>query len=135
MHTRFVNNSIRRSGLSLLSSALLLTGYCVSADDSVSSLETPPPLSTEELSRSINTPADSRSSDGEAARNSDGSSPGTSDVVTEYRIQQKLYLIEVKPKFGGNYYMQDGDGDGSLDEYRQNAERDANIGKWRLGSW
>jgi len=118
----------------LLTTALTITDNAAWAQD-VSNLETPPPLSSEELGRSINTPSGSGLINGDSADNADGSTQGTADVVTEFRIQQKLYLIEVKPKLGGNYYMQDNDGDGSLDEYRQNAERDANIGKWRLGSW
>jgi len=103
------------------------------AENSVNSLESPPPLTTEDLKRSINAPVDAASATKEQGNdNTDG---GTSSVITEYRVQQKLYLIEVKPRLGGNYFMKDNDGDGSLDEYRQNAEPDTNIGKWRLGSW
>ncbi len=141
MHFRLVNHHpgstdqcARIVASGLLTIALAAGASSAIADD-VSSLQTPPPLTKEDLSRSINSPTQSRPDEGDGSTGVDGSTAGTADVVTEYRIQQKLYLIEVKPKLGGNYYLQDSDGDGSLDEYRQNAERDANIGKWRLGSW
>jgi len=115
--------------------ALALTGSPIQAQNAEDSLESPPPLTDEELSRSINT-APARSDDSTATEQKSGdASPGAADVITEYRIQQKLYLIEVNPRLGGSYYMSDSDGDGSLEEYRQNTESDANIGKWRLGSW
>lgn len=122
-----------RLALAIIAPVFGLTCAVCSADNSVNSLESPPPLTTEDLSRRVNAPADAASPATE--ENSSDSSPGAADVVTEYRIQQKLYLIEVKPRLGGNYFLKDNDGDGSLDEYRQNAERDTNIGKWRLGSW
>jgi len=121
--------------LLILAALQMSATTAVHAQDTVNTLETPPALTEEELSRSINSTA-TRVDDNTAVTDQDfDTSPGTSDVVTEYRIQQKLYLIEVKPRMGGNYFLSDSDGDGSLEEYRQRTESDANIGKWRLGTW
>ena len=105
------------------------------ADQTTDALESPPPLSADDLSRRINDDSDQVEPVVQPQTDQANADTSTDDVVTEYRVQERLYFIEVNPRLGGNYYLLDNDGDGSLDDYRQNAEADTNIGKWRIGSW
>jgi len=57
------------------------------------------------------------------------------EVVEEYRIRGRLYMIKVKPKAGPSYYMLDSDGDGNMDVRRSDLEKDLQIPQWVLFSW
>ncbi len=57
------------------------------------------------------------------------------DVVEEYRIKGRLYMVKVKPRVGPSYYMLDSDGDGNMDVRRSDLERDMQIPQWVLFSW
>ncbi|MGI9211584.1 MAG: DUF2782 domain-containing protein [Methylococcaceae bacterium] len=57
------------------------------------------------------------------------------EVVEEYRIKGRLYMVKVKPKVGPSYYMLDSDGDGNMDVRRSDLEKDMQIPQWVLFSW
>jgi hypothetical protein len=57
------------------------------------------------------------------------------EVVEEYRIKGRLYMVKVKPKVGPSYYMMDSDGDGNMDVRRSDIEKDMQIPQWVLLSW
>ena len=56
-------------------------------------------------------------------------------VVTEYKDGSRTYLIQVDPNTGRPYYVVDIDGDGTPESYRENAEPDVNISKWKIINW
>lgn len=92
--------------------------------------DAPPPLTAADLERSLNSdnPQQAASATNRAPRTTDG-------VVTEYRDGNRTYLIQVNPQTGARYYVNDADGNGSPESYRDNAESDVNIGKWKITSW
>lgn len=57
------------------------------------------------------------------------------DVVEEYRVNNRLYMIKVKPAIGPPYYMLDTDGDGNMDVRRSDLDRDMKVPQWVLFSW
>lgn len=57
------------------------------------------------------------------------------EIVEEYRIKGRLYMVRVKPKTGAPYYLLDSDGDGNMDVRRSDLERDMQIPQWVLFSW
>lgn len=56
------------------------------------------------------------------------------EVVEEYRLNGRLYMVKITPSKGLPYYLMDSDGDGSL-ETRRNSLNDPEVVKWRLFSW
>lgn len=60
------------------------------------------------------------------------------DTIEEYRINNKLYMVKIKPSIGPAYYLLDTDGDGEMDSRRSEIERGdngMNIPQWVLFSW
>jgi hypothetical protein len=57
------------------------------------------------------------------------------DTIEEYRINNRLYMVKVKPSIGPSYYLLDSDGDGNMDVRRSDLERDMQIPQWVLFSW
>lgn len=57
------------------------------------------------------------------------------DVVEEYRVNNRLYMVKVKPAIGPAYYMVDTDGDGNMDVRRSDLDRDLKVPQWVLFSW
>jgi len=57
------------------------------------------------------------------------------DTFQEYRVNGKLYMIEVVPKHGRPYYLVDADGDGSLESRRSELDPDFLIPQWTLFRW
>lgn len=60
------------------------------------------------------------------------------DTVEEYRINNRLYMVKIKPDIGPAYYLTDTDGDGEMDTRSNAIERGANsmrIPQWVLLSW
>ncbi len=60
------------------------------------------------------------------------------DVIEEYRVNNRLYMVKVKPAIGPSYYLMDTDGDGSLDYRGSDVVKGANtpnIPQWVLFSW
>ncbi len=56
------------------------------------------------------------------------------DVVEEYRVGGRLYMVKITPSKGLPYYLVDSDGDGSL-ETRRNELDNPEVVKWRIFSW
>ena len=60
------------------------------------------------------------------------------DMIEEYRINNRLYMVKIKPSIGPAYYLVDTDGDGEMDVRSNAIERGANsvkIPQWVLLSW
>lgn len=57
------------------------------------------------------------------------------DIVEEYRINNRLYMIKITPSIGPAYYLIDTDGDGVLDRRRGTLEEGMNVPQWVLFSW
>jgi len=57
------------------------------------------------------------------------------DVIEEYRIQGRLYMIRVIPRRGVPYYLVDTDGDGNLETRRNEITEDLMIPNWMLFRW
>lgn len=57
------------------------------------------------------------------------------DVIEEYRLQGKLYMIKVTPHKGAPYYLIDTDGDGNLETRRSEMAEKPLIPSWILFKW
>lgn len=60
------------------------------------------------------------------------------ETIEEYRINNKLYMVKIKPSIGPAYYLVDTDGDGEMDSRRNDIQRGdngMNIPQWVLFSW
>ncbi len=60
------------------------------------------------------------------------------DIVEEYRVNNRLYMIKIKPSVGPSYYLMDTDGDGTMDYRGSDIVKGANtpnIPQWVLFSW
>ncbi len=56
------------------------------------------------------------------------------EVIYEYRIKGRVYMVKVQPMAGPPYYMMDIDGDGVLDVQNQRPPELA-VPQWLLFSW
>jgi hypothetical protein len=56
------------------------------------------------------------------------------EVVTEYRIKGKLYMVKIDPLTGPSYYLFDTDGDGTLDR-EEDSGPNMSVPQWLLFSW
>lgn len=61
--------------------------------------------------------------------------PRGRDVIEEYRIQGRLYMIRVVPSHGVPYFLIDTDGDGNLETRRNELTEDLLIPNWTLFRW
>ncbi len=57
------------------------------------------------------------------------------ELVEEYRINGRLYMIKVIPKKGIPYFLVDSDGDGSFDVRRNELDEELLIPQWILFRW
>lgn len=57
------------------------------------------------------------------------------ETIEEYRINNRLYKVKIKPVVGPAYYLIDTDGDGNMDVRRSDADRDMSVPQWVLFSW
>lgn len=57
------------------------------------------------------------------------------DTIEEYRINNRLYMVKIKPGVGPPYYLLDSDGDGNMDVRRSDLERGLRVPQWVLFSW
>lgn len=57
------------------------------------------------------------------------------ETIEEYRINNRLYMVKIKPTIGPPYYLIDSDGDGNMDVRRSDLETGVNIPRWVLFSW
>ncbi|MEN8205208.1 MAG: DUF2782 domain-containing protein [Pseudomonadota bacterium] len=56
-------------------------------------------------------------------------------VIHEYRVNGRLYMVKVTPRYGPPYYLYDGDGNGSLESRRHQLDPAPIVPNWRLHSW
>ena len=57
------------------------------------------------------------------------------ELVEQYSINGRVYMVKVTPKNGTPYYFIDSDGDGTLDTHRGDPRQPIEIPKWLLFSW
>jgi hypothetical protein len=57
------------------------------------------------------------------------------ETIQEYRRGGKLFMIKVVPVVGPPYYFIDTNGDGKMDERRNNIDRELDINMWKLLEW
>lgn len=57
------------------------------------------------------------------------------DTIEEYRVNNKLYMVKIKPAVGPAYYLVDTDGDGNMDVRRRDVEKQMQVPQWVLFSW
>ena len=60
------------------------------------------------------------------------------DTIEEYRINNRLSMVKIKPDIGPSYYLTDTDGDGQMDARSSDIVKgpnSMNIPKWVLLSW
>jgi len=55
--------------------------------------------------------------------------------IKEFRVNGRLYMIEVVPEKGLPYYLIDTDGDGTLDNRQNSLESGLAIPRWTLLRW
>ncbi|MGB5734873.1 MAG: DUF2782 domain-containing protein [Thiohalocapsa sp.] len=56
------------------------------------------------------------------------------EVIYEYRVNGRVYMVKIQPQVGPPYYMMDIDGDGLLDVQNQRPPELA-VPQWLLFSW
>ena len=61
--------------------------------------------------------------------------PRDNGRVKEYRVNGRLYMIEIKPSKGPSYFLVDTDGDGSLDTRENDVSNGIQIPSWPLLRW
>ncbi len=62
-------------------------------------------------------------------------SPRDDGQVKEYRVNGRLYMIEITPAKGPSYFLVDTDGDGSLETRQSGTATGIQIPKWTLLNW
>ena len=56
------------------------------------------------------------------------------DMIEEYRVNGRLYMVKITPSKGYPYYLIDTNGDGSFDT-RRNELDPPNVNRWILFRW
>ena len=56
------------------------------------------------------------------------------ELIYEYRVRGRLYMVRVQPQIGPPYYLLDLNGDGMLDA-QESDPRNISIPQWVLFSW
>ncbi|MDD5037272.1 MAG: DUF2782 domain-containing protein [Methylococcaceae bacterium] len=57
------------------------------------------------------------------------------ELIEEYRVNNRLYMVKIKPSVGPPYYLLDTDGDGKMDLRRNELEKGMQVPQWVLFSW
>jgi hypothetical protein len=57
------------------------------------------------------------------------------DIIEEYRINHRLYMVKITPRVGPPYYLVDTDGDGNMDVRRRDIEDQMQVPQWVLFRW
>ncbi len=57
------------------------------------------------------------------------------DIMHEYRVGGRLYMIKVVPDIGPSYYFLDSNGDGTLDSRRSDMSQDGHVNLWKIFEW
>ena len=55
--------------------------------------------------------------------------------MEEYRINGRLYMVQVKPDVGPSYYLVDQDGDGQLESRMDDVYNATAVPNWIIFSW
>ena len=61
--------------------------------------------------------------------------PSKSNNIREYRVNGRLYMIEIVPQKGPPYYLVDMDGDGLMESRHGRGSANILIPRWTLLSW
>lgn len=61
--------------------------------------------------------------------------PRDDSRVKEYRVNGRLYMIEITPSKGPHYFLVDTDGDGTLESRHGGVATGIQIPRWTLLSW
>lgn len=61
--------------------------------------------------------------------------PRDDSKVKEYRVNGRLYMIEITPSKGPHYFLVDTDGDGSLETRLNGPVSSVQIPSWTLLRW
>lgn len=112
----------------VLAAATLLAGH-VSAQPEDATAEPPPPLEPEAP------PPPPPVESGETLEPDVTITRGEKEVIEEYRIHGKLYMIKVTPAAGPSYYLIDADGDGNLETRSNDLDPGFRIPGWVLFRW
>ena len=56
-------------------------------------------------------------------------------LITEYKRDGDTYLIEARPEQGATMYLEDNDGDGTIDTKDSDLGADTSLPKWKIGRW
>jgi DNA/RNA endonuclease YhcR with UshA esterase domain len=56
------------------------------------------------------------------------------EVIYEYRVKGRVYMVKIEPIAGPAYYLLDTDGDGTLD-VEDSREPNLALPQWLLFSW
>ncbi|MCG8324242.1 MAG: DUF2782 domain-containing protein, partial [Thiotrichales bacterium] len=56
-------------------------------------------------------------------------------VVREYRLNGRLYMVQVFPDVGKPYYLMDQDGDGRLESRFDDIYNNVSVPQWVLFTW
>lgn len=57
------------------------------------------------------------------------------EVITEYRIKGRLYMVKIDPLAGQPYYLFDTNGDGQLDGQENRSGPNLTVPQWLMFSW
>lgn len=57
------------------------------------------------------------------------------NVIEEYRVGGRIYMIKVIPPIGPPYYLIDTDGDSIMDMKRSDLEEGVRVHQWRILEW
>jgi hypothetical protein len=60
---------------------------------------------------------------------------GAEDTIKEYRINGRLYMVQITPSKGVPYFLVDSDGDGNLDTYYNDLDDRLMVPAWVILSW
>ena len=55
--------------------------------------------------------------------------------VEEYRVNNNLYMVKIKPTVGAPYYLVDDDGTGDMQWLRDPGDRTIHAPQWTLFRW
>ena len=57
------------------------------------------------------------------------------EIVEEYRINNRLYMVKITPRHGKPYYLIDTNGDGTMESRRDTLDPQLAIPHWVLFRW
>ncbi|MDZ4262582.1 MAG: DUF2782 domain-containing protein [Pseudomonadota bacterium] len=60
---------------------------------------------------------------------------GDDSRVKEYRVNGRLYMVEVAPAKGPHYFLVDSDGDGTLETRQNGPLTGVEVPRWTLLKW